>query len=258
MIDWGENSSVNFDDFIEIDENSDCSEVGFGTLCFEKDTKQFRVFCKHPKTGKLGWAKLIENEVNKMKSKRNTIFKEVAKVLADYPDWQIFSTKNTAGDPMKTIYCKNGIRIDMCYKFEYLEVLTENGEPVDDYTWNSIEKCLEEIAKEPKKSLGCSDKTISEKSVDDEIIEKVKDSMFKKEQNDSTMNFIKAYMKEKEALVSKKELDELSECFNFDEYDEIYDLVNNSLEILEKSIYGKENLELKKLHNNLLRLKELI
>ena len=61
MIDWGENSSVNFDDFIEIDENSDYSEVGFGTLCFERDTKQFRVFSKHPKTGKLGWAKLIEN-----------------------------------------------------------------------------------------------------------------------------------------------------------------------------------------------------
>ena len=59
MIDWGENSSVNFDDFIEIDENSDCSEVDFGTLCFEKDTKQFRVFSKHPKTGKLGWAKVI-------------------------------------------------------------------------------------------------------------------------------------------------------------------------------------------------------
>ena len=72
------------------------------------------------------------------------------------------------------------------------------------------------------------------------------------------MDFIKSYMKEKEALVSKKELDELAECFNFDEYDEIYDLVNNSLEILENSIYNKENLDLKKLHNNLLRLKELI
>ena len=80
----------------------------------------------------------------------------------------------------------------------------------------------------------------------------------KKEQNDSTMNFLKEYIKEKEALVTKKELDELAECFNFDEYDEIYDLVNDSLEILEKSIYGKENLELKKLHKNLLRLKELI
>ena len=123
---------------------------------------------------------------------------------------------------------------------------------------NSIEKCLEEITKQPKKGLGCSDKTISEKSVDDEIIEKVKNSMFKKEQKDNTMDFIKEYIKEKEALVSQKELDELAECFNFDEYDEIYDLVNHSLEIVEKSIYDKENLELKKLHKNLLRLKELI
>ena len=191
--------------------------------------------------------------------KTNKVLKEVASILADYPDWQIFSNKNIAGDPMKTIYCKNGIRIDMCHKFEYLEVLTANGEPVDDYTWNNIEKCLEEITKQPKKSLGCSDKTISEKSVDDEIIEKVKDSMFKKGLNeDSTMSFLKEYIKEKEVLVSKKELDELAECFNFDEYDEIYDLVNSSLEILERSIYDKENLELKKLHNNLKRLKELI
>ena len=191
--------------------------------------------------------------------KTNKILKEVASILADYPDYQIFSNKNIAGDPMKTIYCQNNIRVDICHKFEYLEVLTANGEPIDDYTWNSIEKCLEEITKQSKKSLGCSDKTISEKSVDDEIIEKVKDSMFKKGLNeDSTMSFLKAYMKEKEALVSKKELDELAECFNFDEYDEIYDLVNNSLEIVEKSIYNKENLELKKLYKNLLRLKDLI
>ena len=80
----------------------------------------------------------------------------------------------------------------------------------------------------------------------------------KKEQKDNTMDFIKSYIKEKEVLVTQKELDELAECFNFDEYDEIYDLVNNSLEILENSIYNKENLDLKKLHNNLLRLKELI
>ena len=191
--------------------------------------------------------------------KTNKILKEVASILADYPDYQIFSNKNIAGDPMTTIYCQNDIRIDVCHKFEYLEILTANGEPIDKFTLNSIEKCLEEITKQPKKSLGCSDKTISEISVDDEIIEKVKDSMFKKGLNeDSTMSFLKAYIKEKEALVSQKELDELAECFNFDEYDEIYDLVNSSLEIVEKSIYDKENLELKKLHKNLERLKELI
>ena len=157
--------------------------------------------------------------------KTNKVLKEVASILADYPDYQIFSNKNIAGDPMKTIYCQNNIRIDVCHKFEYFEVLTANGEPIDKFTLNSIKGYLEEI---------------------------------KKEQNDSTMKFIKEYIKEKEVLVTKKELDELAECFNFDEYDEIYDLVNNSLEILEKSIYGKENLELKKLHKNLLRLKELV
>ena len=158
--------------------------------------------------------------------KTNKVLKEVASILANYPDYQIFSNKNIAGDPInQTIYCQNDIRIDVCHKFEYLEVLTANGEPIDKFTLNSIKGYLEEI---------------------------------KKEQNDSTMNFIKEYIKEKEVLVSKKELDELAECFNFDEYDEIYDLVNDSLEILENSIYNKENLDLKKLHNNLLRLKELI
>ena len=158
--------------------------------------------------------------------KTNKILKEVASILANYPDYQIFSNKNIAGDPInQTIYCQNDIRIDVCHKFEYFEVLTANGEPIDKFTLNSIKGYLEEI---------------------------------KKEQNDSTMNFIKSYIKEKEVLVTQKELDELAECFNFDEYDEVYDLVNSSLEIVEKSIYNKENLDLKKLHNNLLRLKELI
>ena len=158
--------------------------------------------------------------------KTNKVLKEVASILANYPDYQIFSNKNIAGDPInQTIYCQNDIRIDVCHKFEYFEVLTANGEPIDKFTLNSIKGYLEEI---------------------------------KKEQNDSTMNFIKSYIKEKEVLVTQKELDELAECFNFDEYDEVYDLVNSSLEIVEKSIYNKENLDLKKLHNNLLRLKELI
>lgn len=157
--------------------------------------------------------------------KTNKVLKEVASILADYPDYQIFSNKNIAGDHTKTIYCQNNIRIDVCHKFEYLEILTANGEPIDKFTLNSIKGYLEEI---------------------------------KKEQNDSTMNFIKSYIKEKEVLVTQKELDELAECFNFDEYDEVYDLVNSSLEMLEKSIYNKENLDLKKLHNNLKRLKELV
>ncbi len=157
--------------------------------------------------------------------KTNKILKEVASILADYPDYQVFSNKNIAGDAMKTIYCQNNIRVDVCHKYEYLEILTANGEPIDKFTFDTIKGYLKEI---------------------------------KKEQNDNTMNFIKEYIKEKEVLVTKKELDELAECFNFDEYDEIYDLVNNSLEILEKSIYDKETLDLKKLHNNLLRLKDLI
>lgn len=35
---------------------------------------------------------------------------------------QIFNSRNTVGDPMQTIYNKDGVQIDFCYKYGYLEV----------------------------------------------------------------------------------------------------------------------------------------
>ena len=35
---------------------------------------------------------------------------------------QWFNTRNIIGDPMETIYCKDGVRIDYCYKYCYLEI----------------------------------------------------------------------------------------------------------------------------------------
>ena len=39
----------------------------------------------------------------------------------------IFNTRNIAGDPMATLYEKDGLCIDICYEYEYFEVfgLTE-------------------------------------------------------------------------------------------------------------------------------------
>ncbi len=64
MIGWVDNYCVSFKDeyFIEIDENLKCSEEEkFGTICFVEDTKEYRIFCKHPKTGKAGWAEIIRD-----------------------------------------------------------------------------------------------------------------------------------------------------------------------------------------------------
>lgn len=34
----------------------------------------------------------------------------------------LFDTRNIVGDPMRTVYHKDGLRIDICYSFEYFEV----------------------------------------------------------------------------------------------------------------------------------------
>lgn len=41
--------------------------------------------------------------------------------------WQTFNTRNIAGDPMRTIYREDGIIVDICYYWGYLEIfgLTE-------------------------------------------------------------------------------------------------------------------------------------
>ena len=63
MIGWVDNYCVKFEDsdFIEIDKDLKYSEKEFGIQCFVEDTKEYRIFCKHPKTGKAGWAEIISD-----------------------------------------------------------------------------------------------------------------------------------------------------------------------------------------------------
>ena len=63
MIGWVDNYCVKFEDsdFIEIDKDLKYSEKEFGIQCFVEDTKEYRIFCKHPKTGKAGWATVIRD-----------------------------------------------------------------------------------------------------------------------------------------------------------------------------------------------------
>lgn len=45
----------------------------------------------------------------------------------NYPNIQAFNTKNIAGDSMECVYNKNGIVVDYCYYWNYIEIfgLTE-------------------------------------------------------------------------------------------------------------------------------------
>ena len=52
-------------------------------------------------------------------------FEEVKKIIKEYyneADCGLFFCRNMAGDRMDTIYNKNGIQIDICYKDKYFEV----------------------------------------------------------------------------------------------------------------------------------------
>lgn len=54
---------------------------------------------------------------------RKDMIKDLKKFLQEnYPAWQAFNTKNLVGDNMKTIYEKNGIRVDECKSWKYIEI----------------------------------------------------------------------------------------------------------------------------------------
>lgn len=40
----------------------------------------------------------------------------------DYKCWQTFDNRNIAGDPMATVYEEDGITVDECYYYGYLEI----------------------------------------------------------------------------------------------------------------------------------------
>ena len=48
-----------------------------------------------------------------------------------FQDYQIFDTKNISGDYTKTIYDADGLVLDMCEDYEYLEVFGLTDEEKD-------------------------------------------------------------------------------------------------------------------------------
>ena len=55
----------------------------------------------------------------------------------NYPNEQAFNTRNTAYDSMETVYNEDGIMVDYCYYYEYIEIFgltdVEFEDLTDDY-----------------------------------------------------------------------------------------------------------------------------
>jgi hypothetical protein len=59
-------------------------------------------------------------------------------VDSGYRNTQTFTTRNWVGDEMDTIYFADGIQVDYCYKYEYLEIFG-----VTDDEWVELAKVVE-------------------------------------------------------------------------------------------------------------------
>lgn len=55
----------------------------------------------------------------------------------NYPNEQAFNTRNWIGDNMETVYDEDGIIVDYCYGYEYIEIFgltdVEFEDLIDDY-----------------------------------------------------------------------------------------------------------------------------
>jgi hypothetical protein len=55
----------------------------------------------------------------------------------NYPNEQAFNTRNIIGDIMETVYDEDGIIVDYCYGYEYIEIFgltdVEFEDLIDDY-----------------------------------------------------------------------------------------------------------------------------
>lgn len=67
-----------------------------------------------------------------METKKMEIAKRIIKENIRYAEYGIFSTRNTVGDPMDRIYKKDGLAIDICYKYRYFEVFGLSGDEFDE------------------------------------------------------------------------------------------------------------------------------
>ena len=67
-----------------------------------------------------------------MEAKKLEIAKRIIKENIRYAEDGIFNSRNICGDPMDRIYKKDGLAIDICYKYRYVEVFGLSGDEFDE------------------------------------------------------------------------------------------------------------------------------
>lgn len=50
----------------------------------------------------------------------------------EYPNIQAFNTRNIAGDSLYTVYEEDGITVEYCYYYEYIEIFGLTDEEFED------------------------------------------------------------------------------------------------------------------------------
>lgn len=50
----------------------------------------------------------------------------------NYPNEQAFNTRNIIGDYMETVYDEDGIVVDYCYDYDYIEIFGLTDEEFED------------------------------------------------------------------------------------------------------------------------------
>jgi len=75
------------------------------------------------------------------------IAKQIIKQHFNSADCGLFSTLNLVGDPMTTIYSKDGLQIDICYYYAYFEVFG-----LDDEDFKQLYRFYESMQKEAYES----------------------------------------------------------------------------------------------------------
>lgn len=71
------------------------------------------------------------------------IAKQIIKQHFSSAECGLFNTRNLVGDPMTTIYSKDGLQIDICYYYSYFEVFG-----LDDEDFKQLVRFYESIQKE--------------------------------------------------------------------------------------------------------------
>lgn len=76
------------------------------------------------------------------------IAKQIIKQHFKSAECGLFNTRNLVGDPMTTIYSKDGLQIDICYRYSYFEVFG-----LDDKAFKQLIRFYESIQKKVYESL---------------------------------------------------------------------------------------------------------